>query len=309
MISVRACCCAGVVMRVMATNCRVSGFMVFTSFGLTAEITGNLTAQAITIDTAHTLALRFSPVVGCIESWGPYPLPTAGNFLVIIDNMMNLELLWWAAKVSGNSTFAAIATSHADHMLADIFQPFNPGCVWHMITYDAANGTVLARSSTPQGLGENTVWSRGQAWAVNGFTLAYRYSGLARYLEAAQSAADCFIRLLDASPYADSYIPLWDFNATSPDQYARDTSAAAIVADALVELATYTTDPVARATYVGATKKILNSLTTPPFSFIDRPSASQAFINNGTVTFPAAGIPLVYGDYYLLSALAKLGAL
>ena len=148
-----------------------------------------------------------------------------------------------------------------------------------------------------------------QAWAINGFTIAFRYSQQARYLAAAQAAADCFLRLLDASAYADSYVPLWDFNATSPEQYARDTSAAAIAADALVELAGFTQDPSLAAVYTAAAKKMLTSLTTAPFTYIGRASESPAFVGNGTVTFPQSGVPLVYGDFYLLSALLKLGGL
>ena len=121
--------------------------------------------------------------------------PLNSDFEVIVDNMMNLELLFWAST-QGNRTFQDIAISHADVTLRDIFQPFNPGCVWHLLQYDYTTGALKNRSSTPQGLGLNTVWSRGQAWATNGYAIAYRFTQLPRFLAAAQAAADCFLRLL-----------------------------------------------------------------------------------------------------------------
>ena len=102
-----------------------------------------------------------------------------------------------------------MATSHSDKMIADIFQPFNPGCVWHLLQYNWTSGALISRTSTPQGLGNNTVWSRGQGWSTLGFTIAYRYTLEPRYLLAAQSSADCFIRLLQASTCcAADFVPL-----------------------------------------------------------------------------------------------------
>jgi unsaturated chondroitin disaccharide hydrolase len=225
---------------------------------------------------------------------------------VIIDNMLNLELLWWAAANGGSSEYYDMASSHADRMIQDAFQPFNPGCVWHLMTYDYTDGTLLNRSSTPQGLGLNTVWSRGQGWATLGFMIAYRYSQQAKYLATAQNAADCFIRLLEASPVSSSdFIPLWDFNATTPQLYGRDTSAAMIAADGMIELAWHLTDPNQKSKYLAAARKMLDSAAT---IYIETPARSPAVLNNGTSSFPGTNYPLIYGDYYFLEAQMKWDA-
>jgi hypothetical protein len=195
-----------------------------------------------------------------------------------------------------------MAMSHADHMIRDIFQPFSPGCVWHMIVYNYSDGGIISRSSTPQGLGNNTVWSRGQAWSTYGFAIAYRYTGLSRYLAAAQASAECFLRLLSVA--SDNMIPYWDFNATAPHN-AIDTSAAAIFASGLIEIAWYTADPDTKTRYLSAAQRILASLTT---TYLEPPARSPGFFANGTTTYPQYGIPIIYGDYYGLEALQKWDA-
>jgi unsaturated chondroitin disaccharide hydrolase len=141
------------------------GFMVFYSFGQQYKLTGSQAARNVTLQTAHTLATRFSPVVGCIESWGaivPDPTPST-TFEVIIDNMMNLELLWWAANETGNGTLLAMAQSHTNHMMTDMIRA--NGCSWHLVTYSAYNGSVLSQTSTPQGYNATSIWGRGQVRA------------------------------------------------------------------------------------------------------------------------------------------------
>jgi unsaturated chondroitin disaccharide hydrolase len=188
------------------------GFMLLPLFLQQYQQTGNTSARDILINGAHSLAQRFSKVVGCFESWGPINPPNH-QFEVIIDNMLNTELPLWVAQETGNATLRDMVLSHADRMISDVYQPFNPGCVWHLVTYDDRTGAILNRSSTPQGLGLNTVWSRGQGWATYGYAMAYRYTQKAAYLQTAASSADCFIRLTGLCCAADA-IPLWDFNAT-----------------------------------------------------------------------------------------------
>jgi unsaturated chondroitin disaccharide hydrolase len=273
------------------------GFMVFTSLGHQYLLTGNTTAGNITLRTASALATRFAAKVGCIQSWGAFP-PANGQSEVIIDNMLNLELLWWAGE-QGNSTFTAIATSHADRMIQDIFQPFNPGCVWHMNTYDYNTGALLNRSSVPQGLGLDTVWSRGQSWSVRGFAIAYRYSRLPRYLQAAQASAECFMRLLAVASDPATGLPLWDFNATAPKLFASDSSALAIATAGIIEIA-LASDAATRARYLAAARRYLDILLSP--GVLLTAAQSDALLNNGTTSFPQFGIALPYGDYYLLEA-------
>ena len=210
---------------------------------------------------------------------------------------MNLELLWWAGAETGNTSYTTIAKSHADHMIRDLFQPFNPGCAWHLITYDQNTGAVLNRSSTPQGLGLDTVWSRGQAWSVNGFTIAYRYTKDPSYLKQAMSAADCFIRLLTDCCANDvyHYAPFWDFNVTFPD-ISVDTSAMMIAAEGILELSWYTTGADS-ARYYAFAKQLLEAAEN--FWLFDTKD-NDAVLKNGTVTYPLAGISITYGDYFYL---------
>ncbi len=192
--------------------------MTWGSFGQQYLITGNTTAANILVSTSHALAQRFVPTVKAFESWGPLH-PKNEQIEVIVDNMLNLQLMFFAGAYSNNETLTNMAISHAgesssacesvaciplslvlanplDTTLENWFQPWCNGCVWHLVVFNESSGEVLNRSSTPQGLSKDSVWSRGQAWAVNGFTLAFRYTRLERYLTTAQFAADAYLRLL-----------------------------------------------------------------------------------------------------------------
>ena len=274
---------------------------MFTTFGQMWLQKHDPVARKVLLQTADSLATRFSPIIGCTRSWNS-PKSEPNTFLVIADNLMNLELLWWAGQESGNVTYTEIATSHADKMIQDLFQPFNPGCAWHLITYDQNTGALLNRSSTPQGLGLDTVWARGQAWSVYGFTMAFRYSRQPRYLQQAQAAAQCFIRLVTDCCGNDVYnwAPFWDFNVTGA-AISVDTSAMAIVASALAELDGY----VAGAGYGDFARKLVNAAGD---SYLFGAGENDAVLKNGTVTYPLAGVSIVYGDYYLLEAVRKLNA-
>jgi hypothetical protein len=186
------------------------GFIMVPSFGAQYRLTGNETAFEILRQTAYSLTTRFSPVVGCIQSWGQHPPPNH-QFEVIIDNMMNLELLWTISNMTGNATMRGMADSHSQKMIADIYQPQPVGAVWHLVVYNDTDGTIISRSSTPQGLGTNTVWSRGQSWSINGFAIAYRFTQNPAYLAQAQLSADCFISLVSSCCINSQYkwAPLW----------------------------------------------------------------------------------------------------
>lgn len=297
---------AGIAPEAHDTGTHDVGFMVFTSFGAQVAATGNATARQLCVTAAESLSTRFVPAVGAIRSWGQ---PNAQHTMeTIADNMMNLELLWWAASPAGagNETFAIIAHSHARQMMRDLFQPFNPGCAWHLITYDDRSGAILNRSSTPQGLGLDTVWARGQAWATAGFVIAFRYTRDAAYLAQAQAAADCFLRLMQACcyPAPTSGVPEWDFNVTvGGPQSAVDTSAALITASALIELSWYVEAPGDRARYLAQGLNLLTAAT----NFAAPPGAPYAVLN-GTVTWPLANVPIIYAEYYAAQAAMQWAA-
>jgi unsaturated chondroitin disaccharide hydrolase len=288
------------------------GFIVYTSLGALYGLTGNTTARDITLRTAQSLATRFVPTVGAFRSWGS---PNAEHTCeTIADNMMNLELLWWAGQESGNTTYWTMASSHSNTMIRDLFQsaPANPepvpGSVWHLITYNDTDGSIISRSSTPQGLGLNTVWSRGQSWVVNGFAIAYRFTQTPAFLAAAQDAADAFIGLTTACCGNAQYnwAPLWDFNVTAP-QISVDTSAAMIATSGILEIARFTADTDRRAAYMAYAKQTLDAVLAA-YSFVPT-TANDAVLNNGTVTYPAAGISIIYADYYLLQACMRWDAM
>lgn len=263
--------------------------MAYYTFGHGYELTANESLKEIAITTAHSLATRFSPVVGCIRSWnGPH-------FKVIIDNMMNLELLFWAASASNNETLRAMAVSHATRM-ATCGMIREDGCSYHLVDFNETSGAVISRSSLPQGYSSDSIWSRGQAWAVYGYVIAYRYTGDPVFLRMAEQAASCFLNQLKSC--CSDNVPLFDF--AYPGRQ-RDTSAGAIVASGLVELAWQTGNPSYRA----AAKDILDGLTSP--AYLGVPDQTDTMLLHSVGAWPDGewDLPESYADYYLLEAVIK----
>jgi hypothetical protein len=201
----------------------------FLSFPFVDELTidpKNETALLAVQTFGAALAARFNPIVGCTRSWDTV---NPDVFEVIIDNMMNLEVLFNAADLTGNQTLRQIAISHADktmtnHVRAD-------GSSFHVVDYNATTGAVISRH-TAQGYSDSSTWSRGQAWGVYGFANMYRRTRLERYLVTARRMAEYF---LDNIP-ADGIVP-WDFNAPLVPPRPADSSAAMIAANGLLLLA------------------------------------------------------------------------
>jgi len=242
----------------------------------------------VILTAAQSLSTRYNPIVGCIRSWnGPH-------FQVIIDNMMNLELLWWASKNGGDSKYFTMASSHADHMIRDCIKP--DGSSYHLIDYDPDTGKVLNQTNTPQGY-PNGVWSRGEAWALYGFVRSFMYSGYQRYMDTAIKVANYFISHLPS----DS-IPLWDFFAPSslPE---RDTSAAAVAAAGLLDLSILTRDnPDLSKKYFDTATNILESLATN--NYIGNPEKTDVMLLHGCIGYNQPDdVGLIYGDYYFVEAL------
>jgi len=204
------------------------GFMMFNSFGNGYGFADKVKYKEIILESANSLARRFNPNVGCIQSWN-------GEFQVIVDNMMNLELLFWAAKNGSYKKLYDIAISHANKTTENHLR--EDGSSFHVVVYDTATGEVLQKR-TAQGLADNSAWARGQAWGIYGFTMTYRETKDKTYLNIAIKMADYFINHLP-----DDFIPYWDLNlpADSPRKF-KDASAAAIVLSALLELRNYVED-------------------------------------------------------------------
>jgi unsaturated chondroitin disaccharide hydrolase len=295
------------------------GFMMYCSYGNAYRITGNEKYKNILVQAAHSLSTRFNPATGCIKSWNAFK-SWHGNktysFPVIIDNMMNLELLFFASKVSGDTSFRHIAVSHALHTMKN--QIRKDYSSYHVVCYDSTTGKVAGRE-TAQGYADNSTWSRGQAWGIYGFTMTYRETGDKRFLKTAQGMADYFINNkklpADKIPYWDfnagekGYMPGVNSNAKNISVKYRDASAAAITASALLELSAYSGNKGKK--YKSVAVQILHSLASPAYRA--KKGANGNFLLMqcvGSIPHNAEiNVPLVYADYYFLEALERYNIL
>lgn len=291
------------------------GFMMYCSYGNAYRLTGNEAYKNILVQSAKSLSTRFDPVVGCIKSWNAFKSWHGNktyNFPVIIDNMMNLELLFFASEVTGDTSFRHIAVTHAENTMK--YQVRKDYSSYHVVCYDTNTGKVAGRE-TAQGYADNSTWSRGQAWAIYGFTMVYRETKDPRFLKTAEGLADFFIHHKNLP--ADK-IPYWDFNAQEKGYTPglrsnaknvttlyRDASAAAVVASALMELSTYSATK--GKAYRNVAAQMLHSLASPAYR--------APLGNNGNFLLMQSvgsiphnveiNVPLVYADYYFLEALQR----
>jgi uncharacterized protein YyaL (SSP411 family) len=232
--------------------------------------------------------------VGCIKSWDS---KNPSDFLVIIDNMMNLELLFETTKATGDSSFYRIAVTHANTTMKNHFRPDYSS--YHVLNYDVTTGAVKEKK-TAQGYANESAWARGQAWGLYGYTVCYRETKDVRYLQQAQHIAE-FI-LTNPNMPADK-IPYWDFNAPDIPNALRDASAAAVMASAFIELSHYTDKKNARK-YIQVAETMIRNLSAPEYKAA--PGANGGFILQHGVGHKPAGtevdMPLTYGDYYFIEA-------
>lgn len=271
------------------------GFMMFCSFGNGYRLSGREHDRDVLLQAARTLARRYSPRIGCVKSWD---WSREWHYPVIIDNMMNLELLFWASKNGGGDTLRQIAVNHALKTIQNHFRP--DGSTYHVVDYDTVTGVVRKRV-THQGYADESVWARGQAWAVYGFTMAYRETGDKRFLKTAEKAALYFINHMPPDG-----VPCWDFLASGCPDAQRDASAAAIAASALIELGGMAEAAAGRAMYRSSAEKILSSLCSS--AYLAEGSPSMGILNHAVGNMPGKGevdVSLIYGDYYFLEALLR----
>ncbi|MBC6491402.1 glucuronyl hydrolase [Flavihumibacter stibioxidans] len=292
------------------------GFMMFSSYGNGLRLTGNESYKPILVQSARSLCKRYSPVVGSIQSWPARRSKDGRNhwqFPVIMDNMMNLELLFWAAKETGDSSFYHIAVKHAETTRKNHVRPDHSS--FHVVNYDPVSGKML-HQQTLQGFSDNSAWSRGQAWGIYGFTATYRFTKDRRFLQTAIGMADFY---LDNKRLPADRIPLWDFNAGQkgykpdwaydPNKYnpvPRDVSAASITASALLELSEYC-DGKRRKKYYDAAANMLESLSRPEY-LNDTGSNPYFLLKHSVGNLPSdreVDVPLIYADYYFLEAMHR----
>lgn len=271
------------------------GFLVFCSYGNGYRLTQNPAYRQVILDTADTLATLFNPRVGTILSW-PREVATFGGHNTIMDNMINLEMLFWAARNGGRKELADIAIAHADRTMQCHFRPDYTS--YHVAVYDTLTGDFL-RGCTHQGYQDGSMWARGQAWAIYGFTVVYRETRDSRYLEFVQRVTDAYLERLPAD-----YVPYWDFSAPGIPHAPRDASAAAVVASALLELCGYL--PVEKGqVYLQAAERMLTSLSSDEYRCGQR---KPAFLLHSTGHWPAHSeidASIIYADYYYIEALLR----
>ncbi|WP_207534400.1 glycoside hydrolase family 88 protein [Desertivirga arenae] len=292
------------------------GFMMYCSYGNAYRITGNPAYKDILIQSAKSLITRFNPKVGAIKSWEVFHSwdgKHTYNYPVIIDNMMNLELLFFASKASGDSRYRDVAIKHAETTLKNHYRPDFSS--YHVICYDPETGKVLSKE-TAQGFSDNSAWARGQAWGLYGYTMVYRETRDKKFLKAALKMADFYINNKnlpsDHIPYWDfnvdqqGYKPNWNYNPKRFENPPRDASAAAITSSALIELSTYTSGDTRKRLFDMA-ESILSSLSTKAYQA--EPGTNGLFLLKHSVgSIPHNGeidVPLVYADYYFLEALLR----
>lgn len=272
------------------------GFMIYCPFGNGYRLTNDPAYKAVIIQAAKSLSTRFNATAGVIKSWDHNG--DKWKYPVIIDNMMNLELLFEATKLTGDSSFYKIAVKHANTTMKNHFRPDFSS--YHVIDYDTLTGNVRQKL-TAQGYANESAWARGQAWALYGYTMCYRETKNKAYLVQADGVAGF---ILNSKITQADGIPYWDYNDPKIPDVSRDASAASITASALYELAKYSTANSKK--YKAAADKILYSLST---KYTSKPGENHGFIlEHSTGHRPAKSeidVPINYADYYYLEALLR----
>ena len=267
------------------------GFIMFPSFGNGFRLTGDPAYKEAVLATAERLAALFNPAVGTILSW-PREVPNFGGHNTIMDNMLNLETLFWAAENGGDPAWKDIAIMHADTTMRYNFRP--DGTSYHVAVYDAETG-AHQYSCTHQGYADDSMWARGQAWGIYGYTMVYRFTREPRFLDFAQKIADVYLARLP-----EDKVPYWDFCDPEIPNASKDASAAAVVASALLELSTYTDGK-----YRADAEAMLRSL----YENYRAPEGCDSFLLHSTGHHPAGkeiDYSIVYADYYFIEALLRL---
>lgn len=271
------------------------GFKIYCSFGNGYRLTNDQAYREVIIQSAKTLSKRFNSKTGCIRSWDHSGDKWA--YPVIIDNMMNLELLFAAAKITGDSLFYRMAVSHANTTMKNHFRPDNSS--YHVIDYDSITGKVLQKN-THQGYSHESAWSRGQAWGLYGYTMCYRETKDIKYLRQAEQIAGF---IFNHPNLPKDLVPYWDYNVPGIPNEPRDASAAAITASALYELGNYSSNG---KNYRGVANKIVQNLTSK-YRAVAGGSCGFILIHctGSKPSETEVDVPLNYADYYYLEALMR----
>ena len=276
------------------------GFKIYCSFGNGYRITGNEEYAEVMMTAAKTLTERYDEDVKAIRSWGDKD-DQEPPYQVIVDNMMNLELLFWATRHSGDSVYAKIAINHADQTMEHHYR--EDGSSYHVVDFDPQTGEVINKR-THQGFADSSAWARGQSWGLYGYVMSYRETQKKRYLQQAREIAQF---LLNHPRLPEDNIPYWDYDAPAQGgSELRDASAGAIMASALLELSDYV-EGDEKAFYYNNAKKIIRSLSNDKYRS-DRSENSHFLLKHNVGHLPGdseVDVPLSYADYYYLESMMR----
>jgi unsaturated chondroitin disaccharide hydrolase len=274
------------------------GFQIFCSYGNGYRLTKNPAYKKVILKTADILATLYNPKVGTILSW-PREVAKFKAHNTIIDNMINLELLFWASKNGGDKNLYKIAEKHALTTMENHFR--DDFTSYHVVLYDTLTGKKL-KGMTHQGYADNTMWTRGQAWAIYGFTMCYKETKNPKFLDFAQKVTDVYLKNLPD----ESLIPYWDFNTPEIPNTTRDASAACVTASALLDLSKMVKDSKKASLYYAKATKMLASLSSKEYQ---SRGENDAFLLHSTGNRPINGeinASIIYADYYYIEALSRL---
>lgn len=279
------------------------GFLMFCSYGKGFEQTHREDYKRVILASADSLATLFNPLVGTILSWPREVKRNNWPHNTIMDNMMNLDMMFWAAKNGGNKLLYDLAVAHAKTTMENHFRP-DGGC-YHVAVYDTITGHFI-KGVTHQGYADNSLWARGQSWAIYGYTMVYRYTKNKIFLDFAQKVTDLYLRRLKET--SDDLIPLWDMDDPRGIKAPKDASAACVVADALLELQQYVGGDKGKA-YREMALNTLAQLSTDKYQSGKR---NVSFLMHSTGHHPAGSeidASIIYADYYYMEALLRAKAL
>ena len=279
------------------------GFLMFCSFGKGYEVTHNNDYRNVINASSDTLATLFNPLVGTILSWPREVKPHNWPHNTIMDNMMNLDMMFWSAANGGNRLLYDIAVEHAKTTMHNHFRP--DGSCYHVAVYDTISGNFI-KGVTHQGYADSSMWARGQSWAIYGYTMVYRWTRQPIFLEFAKKVTDIYLRRLHET--SDDMVPKWDMDDPRGHAAPKDASAASVVADALLELQGFVGGSQGEY-YKQQAIEMLRCLSSDKYQSRNR---NNAFLLHSTGHHPAGteiDASIIYADYYYLEALIRLSNL
>lgn len=278
------------------------GFLYMPTFVADYQLTGSQEARSIALTAADRLKERFNEKGRFIQAWNVWnpgePFSEENRGRIIIDCMYNLPLLFWASEEMGDKTYRRIAAAHADTCANTIIRP--DYTTYHTFVFDPDSGKPKY-GQTHQGYADDSCWARGQTWAIGGYTYAYKYTRDPKYLELARKLSDVYMDRVE-----EDFVPLWDFSVPIREAAPRDTSAAAIAAASLLELAEHVAGEEGaryRDFAVHTVNSLIHSYTTR-----DMPE-QEGLLVEATGHHPEGkdiNCSLIYGDYYFAEAVSRL---